>query len=232
MIFGEFAFSANNIPSNDRGLTKELNVRSFYKVNDLLSGISYLEVKDSAFDVPQRALHLGARYSLSDNFKLGLFAGYVQYQKHNDNWVKDGSVWKWNNDQTNETIYYPELSYRNLFGDLVYELKIKYVFSTLFDEKRVLTKLIFTYNFSPKIILIASDEIKFSFSNEEKKLSETWIYLSSFYKISPHVLIGPTTGYFKRYWTTSAVHKKLRTNSYQSNDSSVSVGLNVNFYLN
>ncbi|MBC7714869.1 MAG: hypothetical protein H7177_16095 [Rhizobacter sp.] len=236
LILGIFisknSFSAVNTPSNDRGPTKEFNVRVFYKVNDSLTAISYLEVKDPSFDFQQRSAYFGARYSLSENIKFGAFAGYLQSQKHNDSWIKDGNDWKWDNNASNEMVYYPEVSYRNLIGDFVYEVKVKYVFSSIFNEKDFFTKFNLIYDFSPRIILIGSDEIKFSFANKEKTLSENWIYLSPFYKINPHFFIGPTIGYFKRFWTTSEVHKTLRTNSYQSNDSSVSLGLNLNIYLN
>lgn len=224
--------NAETTPKNEQGATKELSIKSFYNLNEKTVGIFELQTIRPSFDEHQRSIQIGARYSLSDNSKIGLFIANIQNQKHNNNWIKEGGVWKWNNEKNNENIIYPELSYRNLLGALVYEFKLKYVYSNLFDEKDLLTKLNLMYNTSPSWILILSDEVKFSFSNNEKTISENWIYLSSFYRFNNQFLIGPKIGFFERYWTTSDTFKRLRPGSYLSTDSSVSLGLNINIYLN
>ena len=225
------ARAAADVPASVRGSSKELNLRAFYKINDSFTSVASAEIKDPSFDVQEKLYLFGTRYSLSDNIKLGLFAGYVQNRAHNDNWVKQSGSWKWNHIGNNEMIYYPEFSYRNLLGDLVYELKIKYVYSTIFNEKDFFTKLNLIYNFTPKFFLITSDEVKFSLTNKEKSLSENWVYLIPFYKVTPKIMLGPSIGYFKKFWTTSSAHKALRTNTYVADESAVSVGLNINFYL-
>ena len=233
LLFTHNIFAAAHMPEDQKGQTKELNIRSFYKINEKTWAIAEVEIKDPSYDKQFRALRLGSRYSLSDNFKFGLFVGRVEFQKHHDNWIREDGVWKWNNDQNkNETIFYPELSYRDLFKDLVYEIKLKYILSSLFDEKDLFIKFNLMYSASTKWQIIASDEVKTSLTNKEKTLLENWIYLSPFYKLNPHLFLGPTIGYFKRFWTTSAFHKSLRSDTYQSNDSSTSIGFNINFYLN
>jgi hypothetical protein len=143
-------FAAVTSPGNDRGNTKELNVRYFYKINESLLAVASVEIKDPSFDEQQRSVNIGARYSLSDNFKLGLFVGRVENQKHNDNWVKENGIWHWNN-ASNSRDYNiaPEVSYRNLINDLVYEIKLRYVFSTQFNEQDTFVKLNLIQNVSP-----------------------------------------------------------------------------------
>lgn len=226
-------FALPSTPVNDEGLTKELNLRSFYKVSEQLLTVASIEIKDPIFDEQQRAILFGSRYSLSDNFRLGLFLGYFQNRRHHNNWVKKNGVWLWNNAE-NKRDYdiAPEVSYRNLINNLVYEIKIKYVFSTEFNEQNTFAKLNLVYNFSPAWTLILSDEVKISFSNKERTLQENWIYFSPFYKLNNYIQLGPIIGYFNRFWTRSEVHKNLRTDTYLANESSVSVGLNMNFYGN
>lgn len=219
-------------PANDRGNTKELNVRSFYKINDQLLSIAAIEIKDPSFDEQQRSINFGARYSLSDNFKLGLFAAYIQNQKHNNNWVKENGVWHWNN-ANNKRDYNiaPEVSYRNLIRELMYEFKLRYVFSTQFNEQDTFAKINLVYNITTAWTLILSDEVKLSFTNKEKTLQEYWVYFSPFYKVNNLIQMGPLFGYSKRFWTTSDMHKTLRTDTYSTAESSVNLGLNVNFYI-
>ena len=226
-------FAAITSPPAERGLAKELNVRSFYKLNENLIAVASIEIKDPSFDQQQRSYNLGSRYSLSENFKLSLFLGYVQNQKHNDNWVKENGLWHWNN-ENNKRDYNiaPEVSYRNLIRDLVYEFKMRYVLSRQFNEQNAFLKGNLIYNTSPLWTFILSNETKFSLSNNEKTFQENWSYFSPYYKLNNQIQMGPTFGYFKRFWTTSAIHKQLRTDAYLARDSAVSLGLNVNFYLN
>lgn len=233
ILISGLAHGAADVPPNEKGVTKEVNLRAFYKATESTMLIASVEVKDPDFDEQLRVFHMGGRYSLSENFKFGVFAGMIQKLRHNNNWIRENGLWKWNNKTNkNEYVFYPELSYRDMFYDLVYEIKIKYVYSDLFNEQDFFTKFSLIYNQSPAWTYVISDEIKFSLRNMEKTLSENWIYLSAFYKLNSVITAGPTAGYFQRFWTTSDFHKSIRTNTYKTSDNSYSLGLNVNFYLN
>jgi hypothetical protein len=223
----------SDVPENESGVSRELNVRAFYKINDSVVGIAEIEIKDPTYDLQSQLIRLGSRYSLNDNFKIGIFISRARALKHDNNWVKEGQVWGWNNSKKiTETSIYPELSYRNLFGEMTYELKLKYAYSSLYNERDLYSKFILIRNLSNVWTFILSDEIKFSLTDKERIVKENWLYFNTLFKVNSQLMLGPLVGYSKRFWTTSENHSQLRSNSYESSEKAISFGLVINFYIN
>ena len=232
LFFNQNTHALVSTPDNHKGACEEVKFNTLYHYNDQITGVVNLDIRDPDFDIQELSLQAGGRYSLTDNFKLGVFTGILQHHKHNDDWIKEAGVWQWSNaNHKTETIFFPEISYRNLLGQFVYEIRLKYVMSNLFHEKDFFVKASLIDPLNPKWTLIISDEQKISPKNNEKKFTENWLYLIALYRLNPSMMLGPQIGHSTQIWTTSEVHKALRSDYYESHDNSFNAGLVFNLYL-
>lgn len=227
----------------DGGFSQRGMVRLFYKTNHFSNMLEYGHSGD-VNTRKENSLTLGTRYRLHRNFKIGAFFSRRQGQRHDDDWIDDGSGnWFWRNtNNRSENYAILELAPRFLADFLpgkkwVFEFRIRG--ENNFDNKQNTLKLKpgLTYFWfkegKPFMNLFLQYEAYLPLNYGEETIYETWIYTGLLFHWSERFKPGLFFTKYNRKWTTSARARAARpTQPYltELDGSFIGVNLNINFH--
>lgn len=198
-------------PKNESNLhEQESNFRIFKQLNDKWKILAEYKYRNQFDQTNLKSIRIGTYYRAKKNIKLGFFYKNESGLRHNDDWVKENGVWKWQDTQSRkEDLYIADFTYRKMVinWDWVFELKNRLQYNNFNDNTTYKLRPGLTYFWKkdglPFMNFFFQYELYHGLNFGDELIYERWGYAGFLYHLTHEIKIGGSLARKKVVWNES-----------------------------